>query len=43
LSTVQKHFFSLLTFPAEAAAFNTATNTWRAQRGDAWKKYAGLM
>ena len=29
--------------PAEAAAFNTAMTTWRAQRDEAWKKYAGLM
>jgi hypothetical protein len=34
---------SLLTYPAEAAAFNTAMSTWRAQRDEAWKKYAGLM
>jgi hypothetical protein len=29
--------------PAEAAAFNTAMSTWRAQRDEAWTKYAGLM
>jgi hypothetical protein len=41
--SLKTFFFSLLTYLAEAAAFNTAMTTWRAQRDEAWKKYAGLM
>jgi hypothetical protein len=33
----------LIIFSSQQGSCNTAMNTWRAQRDEAWKKYAGLM